>query len=138
MSVDIAAETRDRNPSPSVLVVDDEALIRWSLSEALSESGFVVYEARSASEARAALASFGPDPLVVVLDLRLPDVRDLSLLRELRGARPDLDVVLLTAHETPEIRAEAATLGVHRIVRKPFDVTDLTSIVKAAWLGGAA
>lgn len=120
-------------PTPSVLVVDDEALIRWSLSEALSESGFVVRQAASGREARASLASFDGQPFVVLLDLRLPDVADLSLLREIRTTRPDVPVIVMTAHGTPEALAQAAALGAVRVVGKPFDVTDLTRIVTEAW-----
>jgi DNA-binding NtrC family response regulator len=120
-------------PIPSVLIVDDEALIRWSLSEALTESGYVVRQAASGRDARAALASFAGQPLVVLLDLRLPDVADLSLLHEIRTQRPDVPVVVMTAHGGPEARAQAKALGVVRVVDKPFDVTDLTRIVGEAW-----
>jgi DNA-binding NtrC family response regulator len=120
-------------PIPSVLVVDDEALIRWSLTEALTESGFVVRQAASGRDARVALASFDGQPFVVVLDLRLPDVADLSLLREIRTARPDVPVIVMTAHGTPEALAQAAALGVVRVVGKPFDMNDLTQFVNEAW-----
>src|SRR5262245_19127751 len=71
---------RENVPNPVVLVVDDEALIRWSLSEALAEFGYEVRQAASGVEAIEALKRCATDPLVVLLDLRLPDVADLSLL----------------------------------------------------------
>jgi two-component system nitrogen regulation response regulator GlnG len=118
---------------PTVLVVDDEALIRWSLSEALSEGGYVVCLAATAAEARAVLETFERRPLVVVLDLRLPDVSDLSLLREMRQARPDAPVIMMTAHGTPDDASNAKGLGVSRFVSKPFDVAEMVRLVDEAW-----
>ena len=132
-NVGIVPRHMGKVPIPSVLVVDDEALIRWSLTEALTESGFVVRQAASGRDARAVLASFDGQPLIVVLDLRLPDVADLSLLREIRTARPDVPVIVMTAHGSPEALAQATALGVVRVVGKPFDVTDLTRFVSEAW-----
>jgi DNA-binding NtrC family response regulator len=120
-------------PLPTALIVDDEALIRWSLSEALTESGFLVRQAASGREARAALAACEGEPLVVVLDLRLPDVADLSLLREIRTRRPDVPVIVMTAHGAPDALAQAHALGVVRVVGKPFDISHLTRVVTDAW-----
>lgn len=125
-------------PAPTVLIVDDEALIRWSLSEQLSESGYRVLLAQSAAEARAMLAVCGADPLVVVLDLRLPDVSGLSLLRDIRRARPDAPVVMMTAWGATDEAAEASRLGATRFVGKPFDVADMVRFVGEAWDGRSA
>ncbi|HUL71827.1 MAG TPA: response regulator [Vicinamibacterales bacterium] len=118
---------------PAVLVVDDEALIRWSLSEALSESGYVVCLAATAAEARAVMETFDNRPLIVVLDLRLPDVSDLSFLREMRQRRPDVPVIMMTAHGTPDDAAKAHGLGAARFVGKPFDVAEMVRFVDDAW-----
>ena len=120
-------------PRTAVLVVDDEALIRWSLSEALTDSGWAVRQASSAAEARDVLAAMASIDLVVLLDLRLPDVADLSLLRHIREARPDAAVIMMSAHGTAQHAAEAAKLGAYRFVDKPFDVSDMVSLVNEAW-----
>jgi DNA-binding NtrC family response regulator len=123
---------REKLPMPSVLVVDDELLIRWSLSEGLTESGYRVCVAGNAAEARAALAALAP-PLVVVLDLRLPDSVDLGLLREIRSRFPETPVVMMSAHGTSDDVREARALGACRFVEKPFDVTDMVKWVGEAW-----
>jgi DNA-binding NtrC family response regulator len=124
--------------TPVVLVVDDEALIRWSLSEGLTESGYVVRLAGSAAEARQALDAFIHEPLVVVLDLRLPDMADLTLLEEIRRKRPDAPIIMMTAHGTSEDADKAKALGVWRFVGKPFDVSEMVRMVGAAWVQRAA
>lgn len=125
--------SREKIPSPLVLVVDDEALIRWSLSEALAECGHTVRLAGSAAEARAVVTSLDGEPLVVLLDLRLPDMADLSLLRELRSRRPDAPVIMMTAHGTPEDGRQATALGASAFVAKPFDVAEMVRMVDAVW-----
>ena len=123
----------EKMPRPIVLVVDDEPLIRWSLSEGLADVGYAVRQAGSGAEAREILAAAGDDPLVVVLDLRLPDVTDLSLLRDIRTRRPDVPVVMMTAHGSSDEAREAARLGAFRFVSKPFDVTEIIGLVGEAW-----
>ncbi len=120
-------------PIPSVLVVDDEPLIRWSLSEGLSEGGYPVRLAGNAAEARAALAALGQEPLVIVLDLRLPDSVDLALLAEIRKRYPGAPVVMMSAHGTSDDVKRAAALGACRFVEKPFDVTEVVKLVGEAW-----
>jgi two-component system nitrogen regulation response regulator GlnG len=120
-------------PSPLVLVVDDEALIRWALSEGLTECGYKVCQAATGAEARAVLAAHAHTPLVILLDLRLPDVADLSLLRDVRRARPDAPVVMMTAHGTSDDEQEATRLGVYRFMGKPFDVAEMIRLVGDAW-----
>lgn len=118
---------------PVILVVDDEPLIRWSLSEGLTEFGYVVRLASNAAEARAALASLGHERVVVLLDLRLPDSADLSLLREIRSKWPAAPVVMMSAHGSTDDVARAIESGAFRFVDKPFDVTDVAHLIGEAW-----
>src|SRR5687767_12430358 len=86
-----------------VLVVDDEPLIRWSVAETLSGIGLDVEQA---SDAASALAIMTTGPLefdIIVLDLRLPDMHDLSLLATMRQLQPAAAIVLMTAFGTDEI-----------------------------------
>lgn len=117
----------------SVLVVDDEALIRWSLAEALADEGLQVQEAATGAEALALMGAWHGDPPAVVLDLRLPDVEDLSLLREIRRRWPDWPVFVMTAFGTPETHTEVLALGARAFVQKPCDVTSVARLVARTW-----
>ncbi|HYN06081.1 MAG TPA: response regulator [Vicinamibacterales bacterium] len=125
--------TGEKLPRPAVLVVDDEPLIRWSLSEALTEHGYAVRQAANGAEARQQLEASLGQPLVILLDLRLPDVADLSLLRDIRARRPDAPVVMMTAHGTDEDARSAKRFGAFRFVTKPFDVVEMIDLVAEAW-----
>lgn len=116
-----------------VLVVDDETLIRWALAEALTAAGHVVLEAPDAATARRLVAE-SPEPLdAVLLDLRLPDSSDLSLLEAIRRDSPSSAVVMMTAHGSADDAARARELGAFDIVEKPFDVQEIEQLVVAAW-----
>ena len=114
-----------------VLIVDDEPLIRWSLAETLADRGHTVTEAADAAETRLALRQT-PAPDVVLLDFRLPDSNDLGLLRTIRHHAPHTQVILMTAHGTPEMTRDALALGAYRVVSKPFAVQELAALVSEA------
>jgi DNA-binding NtrC family response regulator len=120
-----------KSPSLRVLIVDDEPLIRWSLSETLSDAGHLVEEAGDGESALRTITGDGPFD-VVVLDYHLPDSHDLTLLATIRQAAPDTAVVMMTAYGTPEMVAGAVRLGVYRIVPKPFEVHDMADLVLQA------
>jgi DNA-binding NtrC family response regulator len=115
-----------------VLVVDDEPLIRWSLRKGLAKSGYDVVEAGSAAQALAAIAEHPRKFGVVILDYRLPDRRDLSLLMEVRHLLPDAAVLMMTAYGDDEMRTQARALGVRAVVDKPFQVTAFVALVDQA------
>jgi CheY-like chemotaxis protein len=113
---------------PSILVVDDEPLIRWSVTESLTDLGYAVENAPDAVSALK-IVTTAPLPIaVVVLDLRLPDMNDLSLLGTLRQLLPDAQLILMTAFGTPEILADARALGAD-VLLKPFELGDLTRLI---------
>jgi DNA-binding NtrC family response regulator len=117
----------------TVLVVDDEPLIRWAVREILEDAGYGVVEAGSAREAMSRIAEADGHPVVVaLLDLRLPDSDDLSLLRRVRGEAPGCQVIIMTAHGTPEVLRDAVRQGAFSTLSKPFDVASIVAMVQAA------
>ena len=123
--------------APTVLVVDDEALIRWSLSEVLGERGYAVTEAGDGRAALAAIARVAAPFDVVLLDYRLPDSADLRLLERVRSLTPTSQIIMITAHNSPELAQGAAALGVYRVVSKPFEVESLAALVNQARIDGS-
>jgi DNA-binding NtrC family response regulator len=121
-----------KTPAAHVLVVDDEALIRWSLAETLSDQGYDVTESGDGSAARRAVLDAPEAFDVVLLDFRLPDSEDLSLLASLRQASPATKIILMTAFGTPEVVRGALDLGAYRVVSKPFEMQDVASLVAEA------
>jgi len=121
-----------KKSAPSVLVVDDEALIRWSLAEMLGERGYTVSEAGDARMALAAIENAEEPFDVVLLDYRLPDSADLRLLEKVRRLAPTSQVIMITAHNSPELAQGAAALGAYRVISKPFEVESLAALVNQA------
>lgn len=119
-------------PNINVLIVDDEPLIRWSLSETLGEQGYSVLEAGDGRGAVEALTQSAHPVDVVLLDYRLPDSNALTLLATIRAVSPRSRVVLMTAFGTPEVAIEALRLGAVCVVNKPLDMHDVVDLVSRA------
>ncbi len=115
-----------------VLVVDDEALIRWAVNETLTEAGHQVVQAADARSALRVLNNMRPPVDVVLLDLRLPDCSDLTLLSTIRTISPDSAVVLMSAHASADVAEEARALGAFKVLPKPFDVDGCEQTLRQA------
>jgi DNA-binding NtrC family response regulator len=120
--------TAEKSARGRVLVVDDEALIRWSIAETLEPLGYEVVQAASGGEAVRLLLERSPFQ-VVLLDMQLPDCTDLRLLGLMRSVAPVTPIVLMGAFLSPEVEAEADWLGAARLLRKPFDLEALPALV---------
>src|SRR6476620_8090247 len=116
-------------PKATILVVDDEALIRWSLSERLKSEGYDVLEADTG---RAALEQLPEGVDLVLLDYRLPDTDGVSVLRKIKEFDQDILVVLLTAYASVETAVEAMKLGAYHFADKPFNLDDVAATVARA------
>jgi len=112
-----------------VLVVEDDAAIRRGLVDALRFAGYAPIEA---ADGRAGLdAALGSGCDLVLLDLLMPRLDGLAVLRELRLARPALPVIILTAKGEERDRVEGLRAGADDYVVKPFSATELLARVEA-------
>jgi two-component system response regulator GlrR len=115
---------------PSVLVVDDDKLTRFSVSKILDRAGYRVREARSAEEGIAAIQAERPS--VVLLDIRLPDRDGFAVLRDIQACHPALPVVMITAHHSEDVARAATAMGASGYLPKPCDPATLRSAVSVA------
>ena len=122
----------EKSPRLRVLVVDDESLIRWSIAETLADAGHTVIEAEDGATAVQALTAPAEPIDAVLLDYRLPDSNDLTLLASIRRLSPHSLVILMTAYGTPEVTKGALDLGVYRVMSKPFEMHELEEVLLEA------
>ncbi len=108
----------------SVLIIDDDPLIRKTLSTHLSKQGFEVFLAENGEQGLARMAE--ADPELVLLDIRLPDIDGLEVLRRFRqGGRRRASVVIMTAYDDMKTTVEAIKLGAFEYLVKPLDFLEL-------------
>jgi two-component system, NtrC family, response regulator AtoC len=113
----------------TLLIVDDEDLVRWSLRERFVRDGYTVLEAGTAA---AAIEKMTPAVDLVLLDYRLPDGDGLSVLRQIKELSPDTLVILMTAFSTVENAVEAMKHGAYHYLNKPFNLDDVSAFVDKA------
>lgn len=114
-----------------VLVVDDEKLVCWSLSQMLTDAGFAVQTAMSGAEARATFSEFNPE--MVLLDVRLPDANGVELLGEFKELDEDVVVVMITAYADADSAVNALKLGADDYIGKPFDIENIKHVVEQSF-----
>jgi two-component system response regulator AtoC len=113
----------------TVLIVDDEELIRWPVRERLRIEGLTVLEAGNATQA---LHKFRAGVDVVLLDYRVPDTDGLSVLREFARIDADVPVILLTPFVNVETAVEAMKLGAFHVANRPFNPDEVAATVRRA------
>ena len=110
-----------------ILVVDDEAAIRFGVGDFLASKGFAVREAASVAEALAAVEVARPDAMVI--DYRLPDGDALGVIPRVHEIDPRIFIVLLTAHGSIELAVEAVKAGAEQFLTKPVDLDTLLVVL---------
>ena len=108
---------------PKVLIVDDEVRFIQALVKRLKKRNLVAASANSGEEALRRLDEDPPD--VVVLDLRMPGMDGIDVLREIKVRRPLVEVIMLTGHANMEIAIEGMELGAFDYLMKPMDIDEL-------------
>ncbi len=121
-----------------ILVADDEESIRWVLSKALKKQGFNVDLAEDGSQAKRLAQKHHYD--LAILDIKMPGIQGLDLLKQFRTDYPETLIVIMTAEATMEHAVAAMKNGAYDYLTKPFDLTALDAIIlkaeKAAELTG--
>jgi two-component system, OmpR family, KDP operon response regulator KdpE len=112
-----------------VLVIDDERAIRKLLRTGLSTQGYDVLEA---SDGKTALEMLAQRPDMVILDLGLPDIKGLDLLKTIRAAHEGVPVVVLSSRSDEAGKVEALDLGADDYVTKPFGMDELLARLRTA------
>jgi CheY-like chemotaxis protein len=108
---------------PRIMVVDDDAAITATFTSILSGEG---YDVASATEGVEAIALAGREAFdVILLDLVMPGLDGLEVLRRLRQVAPQARVIVLSAYIEPDREAEAFRLGAESVLSKPPDLTKL-------------
>lgn len=116
--------------SIKILVIDDEAIIQALLSEFLTGLGYSVISAKTGAEG----LKKAQDRTVKLslVDLKLPDLDGIEVIKKMKTIRPDLAAVIMTAFPTPESRSQAEKLGVIAYLTKPFNLTEAENVIREA------
>jgi two-component system cell cycle sensor histidine kinase/response regulator CckA len=121
----------DWRGSGRVLVVDDEDPVRTVIERAVTRFGFT---SNSAANGPAAIALFEPDPMIytlVMLDIKLPGMDGLEVMRRLRLARPDVPVILMSGYNKLDVSHSPSEGAVTGFLHKPFTLDSLAKELRA-------
>src|SRR5580765_7596590 len=117
-------------PDGRILIADDEDSLRWVLEKGFRGAGYQVTAVKDGIAAFAQIES-GPFDLIL-LDVRMPGMDGLSLLKQVRDKRPDAQVVIMTAHGTMETAVAAMQQGAYDYLAKPFDLDEALLLAERA------
>ena len=111
-----------------ILVVDDEAIVRESIRDWLKDAGYQVATAESGEEALEMIDK--QDFSMLVLDLRLPGMHGLKVLKEVKAKRPNIKSIIITAYPADLSQTEAKKLGAIDYLIKPVFPADLEKLIR--------
>ena len=120
----------DEASGERVLVIDDERSVLMVLEGMLSRRGFRVQVASGGASGIVAIEKF--NPAIVLLDLGLPDMDGMEVLREIRASHPEIQVLILTANDSLANAIESIKLGAFHFVSKPYAAEELLSLIHRA------
>jgi DNA-binding NtrC family response regulator len=115
----------------SILIIDDEEIIRESCRRILEPEGYAVRTAGSGGEGLAALAGAKVD--LVLTDLQMPDMDGIEVLVKIREDWPDVETIIMTGYGTVKTAVKAMKLGVFDYIEKPFSPADLVALIAKAF-----
>ena len=111
-----------------VLVIDDDASLRFTLEAVLSDAGLVVEACDGGASGLAAFELHGAD--VVLTDLAMPEMDGMQVLERMRASDPSVPVLMLTAHGSERVAVAAMKAGAFDYIPKPFDPDELVLAVR--------
>lgn len=114
----------------TILIADDESLIRDSLEMAFRDEGYRVHLANTGREALRKFELYEPD--ILLLDIKLPDMSGIDVLRKIRQEDSEVVVIIMTAYASVESAVGAMKLGAFDYLSKPFQTQNALSIVRFA------
>ena len=120
------------NEVGTILVVEDEELLRVAVSKALRKRGFSVIEASDGTAGMDLMQKHKEDIDVILLDVTLPGRSSREILDEVRRIRPNLKVILTSAYDKSWVDVSFAGLPITHFIRKPFQLSDLASVLQDA------
>ncbi|MFN0084039.1 MAG: response regulator [Blastocatellia bacterium] len=114
----------------NVLVIDDEPMIRWAMTQALKSWGYDCMEAENASVAISRFEEAAPH--IVLLDINLPDASGLELLRRFKRMRPEVPVIIVSGDVIVENTIQALRGGADNFITKPIDLREMRLALEEA------
>lgn len=111
-----------------ILIVDDQYGIRVLLQEVLQKEGYNIFQAANGHQALAITREEDPD--LVLLDMKIPDMDGIEILKELKKFNPKIRVIILTAYGEMDLIETALNLGALAHFQKPFDITQIRDVAK--------
>ena len=113
-----------------ILVIDDEEKMCWALERALSYEGYQVVTATRGLQGIDLAQEY--EPSMVILDLKMPDINGIEVLKEIKKINPRISVIMITAHGTIDTAIEAMKIGATDYITKPFILDELKVLIKQA------
>jgi len=111
-----------------ILVLDDDAAIRFGLREYLEVNGYAVSDAATCADAERLFRTARPE--IAVLDYSLPDGNALDLLPRLKSVDPDVPIIILTGHGSIDLAVQAIKLGAEQFLTKPVELSALLAVLR--------
>jgi two-component system, response regulator, stage 0 sporulation protein F len=114
--------------SGKLLIVDDQYGIRILLNEIFQKEGYNTFQAANGVQALAIVAKEEPD--LMILDMKIPGMDGLEILRRVKKTNPEINVIIMTAYGELDMIHEAMELGAITHFAKPFDIDEIREVVR--------
>jgi DNA-binding NtrC family response regulator len=127
----VVREIVQEAPLAEILVIDDEVTVNNNIRKILSKKGYTVDQAFTKNEALEKIEQQAYS--LVLLDLKIPDVKDLELLKDIRDRRPETMVIIITGYASIETAVESSRMGVIDYLPKPFTPDEVRNAAERAF-----